>query len=93
VDWHTKDGSEDAYYTIQGFVRNRLKSPGSAQFPPVRAAHVGQVGAVADQRYIVAAYVDSQNSFWALLRSHFVGEIQQTSKGYWTLKELHVSAH
>jgi len=92
VDWHTKDESEDAYYTIQGFVKNRLKSPGSAQFPSVRAARVGQVGVVTDQRYLVAAYVDSQNSFGALLRSNFVGEIQQTSKGHWTLNELHVSA-
>jgi hypothetical protein len=92
VDWHTKDVSEDAYYTIQGFVQNRLKSPGSARFPPVDAARVSQVGAIPDQRYIVAAYVDSQNSFGALLRSNFVGVIQQTSKGHWTLQELHVTA-
>jgi hypothetical protein len=92
VDWHTKDESANAFYAIQGFVENRLKSPGSAQFAPVQDARVGRDGALTDQRYTIVAYVDSQNSFGALLRSNFFGEIQQTSKGLWTLKTLQIYA-
>ena len=56
----------DAYIQGQYYVKQILKSPATAKFPPIAI----MVHHLKDSnRYEVVSYVDSQNSFGALLRS------------------------
>jgi len=52
----------------QDFVKQRLKSPKSAEFPPCRDISIDYLG---NKTYEVSGYVDSQNSFGALLRTDY----------------------
>ncbi len=83
--WQDQNNSSMAFIKMKGFVKSRLKSPGSSKFP--WSAHTKYIG---NQRYRVISYVDSQNSFGAFVRTNFVGEIEQTSKNYWTLLSLSI---
>ena len=58
----------DAEATAKSFVRRRLKAPSSASFPwgKVRIA-MKECG-----RWIMASYVDSQNTFGATVRTRFL---------------------
>ena len=58
----------------QDAVKNQLKAPASAQFPNcVLGLDQYQIRATPDGKtYWVAGYVDSQNSFGAMLRSKFI---------------------
>ena len=69
---------------LQQFVEKQLKSPGSAKFPTVANEEV-IIENVGEQTYVVTAFVDSQNGFGAMLRTYFVGKIQQTSADNWKL--------
>ena len=53
-----------AYIEGKDYIEQFLKSPASAIFPPL-----GLVNRLNNNRYEVIAYVDSQNSFGALIRS------------------------
>lgn len=57
-----------AYTMAQEFVKDRLKSPGSAEFPWHANSYVTALG---NNRFRVKAYVDSQNVFGALIRTNF----------------------
>ncbi len=57
----------DAYIQGQYYVKQGLKSPATAKFPP----NVFFVHRFDDNRYEVISYVDSQNSFGAMLRSNW----------------------
>ena len=73
---------------MERFVKQRLKAPSTADFPGVwdgRGDHVTYLG---DQKYRVRSYVDSENSFGAMLRMNFVGEIQQVDEDTWELVQL-----
>lgn len=61
---------------IKRAVKESLKAPTTAKFPFAEAVHVG------DDVYQMASYVDSQNSFGAMIRTHFVGEIARVD-GVW----------
>jgi hypothetical protein len=52
----------------QDAMRRRLKAPATAQFPLVREVDVDRTG---DGKYSYRSYVDSQNSFGAMLRTQF----------------------
>lgn len=59
-----------AFVMSQNFVKQRLKSPATAKFPYVNDRGVdvvpdGKCG------FLVSAYVDSQNGFGAVVRSHY----------------------
>ena len=64
------DNATMAYVMSQNFVKQRLKSPGSAEFPYINGT---DVLSVPDHKctFYVSAYVDSQNSFGAKLRSYY----------------------
>lgn len=57
----------EAYYFAREFAKDCLKSPASALFPsnPKRSMHLG------NDEYEVEFYVDSQNSFSAMIRTNF----------------------
>lgn len=73
-----------AWAYMQEFVKQRLKSPVTADFP--FGGH-RDVEALGDNRYLVNSYVDSQNSFGAQVRTRFSGVITETPTG-WKLESL-----
>jgi len=66
----------DAALSARRFVKQRLKSPSTAEFPPTSTATVKKTP---NGTYIVSSYVDSQNAFGATLRSNWVAEIRYLS--------------
>lgn len=63
-----------AWLDCQNFVKQNLKAPTTAQFPGANAEGVGTV--LQDNgRWGVIGYVDSQNSFGAMIRSDYVCEL------------------
>jgi len=60
-----------AWYQAQGFVEKKLKSPSSAAFQLYDENNVIQKDSV----FTIKGYVDSQNSFGAMLRSVFLCEL------------------
>jgi hypothetical protein len=69
----------DAWTMCKDRVLDRLKAPATAQFPAYDPAMVGTSGA-AVAAYTIASYVDSQNSFGAQLRSHFMCKVEWTGQ-------------
>jgi hypothetical protein len=70
-DNEVDEGPYEAYdlmYLTEEYVKGFLKSPGSAEFPPYREWSLIDNGQVV----VISSYVDSQNSFGALLRTDFV---------------------
>ena len=59
----------DAFIISQQFVTNRLKAPSTAKFPTLAKSSVMELG---DGRFKVVSYVDSQNSFGAMMRNNYV---------------------
>ncbi|MCH7598055.1 hypothetical protein IID27_03410 [Patescibacteria group bacterium] len=53
------------YITAKGYVENVLKAPSTADFPTLGTVNKRE----GEDRYIVYGYVDSQNSFGAMIRS------------------------
>lgn len=66
------DNSGLAYVMSQTFVRRSLASPSTAAFPS-SAVRVERVGGC---RFIIAAYVDSQNGFGAVVRTSYVASLE-----------------
>ena len=76
--WSSKSKSESnsapiydafaAQFACEGFVKDRLKAPSTAQFAPFRELAISGNGV---GPWIVRGYVDAQNSFGANLRSNF----------------------
>ena len=82
--------SISAFVMSQSFVEKKLKSPSTAKFPSysdegVKVVYEGEC------KHKVLAYVDSQNSFGAMLRTKYYAEVQN-KKGTdtWVLLELQV---
>ena len=77
-----------AYIMMEKYVEQRLISPKSAEFPGVFDGKLDHVQYLGNQKYRIVSYVDAQNSFGALIRTNFVGEIQQISETTWRLLAL-----
>ena len=59
-----------AYNYAEDFVKQRLKSPSTAEFPGLfeKADHITELG---NDEYLISSWVDSQNGFGAMIRSKF----------------------
>jgi hypothetical protein len=59
-----------AYSYAEDFVKQRLKSPSTAEFPGLfeKANHITELG---NDEYRINSWVDSQNGFGAMIRSEF----------------------
>jgi len=84
--WKTKDNTTMAYVMMQDFVKRDLVSPSSAKFewitePDCKISKDGF-------DYSISSWVDSQNSFGALIRTRFSGVVRQIDKDNWRLVEL-----
>lgn len=88
-EWRTKVDNIAAHVMMEGFVEDRLKSPSTAEFPSAWSfdydANTDYMGS---QTYKIRSYVDSQNGFGAMGRTHYFGEIKQTSEDRWRLISL-----
>lgn len=73
-----------AWTACQGWVKNRLRSPSTADFPSL---YSDKVTALSDSVYVVRAYVDAQNGFGATVRTNFVC-MTATDGDSWRLREI-----
>ncbi|MCY0960856.1 hypothetical protein [Streptomyces sp. H27-H5] len=64
------DGFE-ATVMCEQFTKQRLKSPGSAEFSGADETTVTTISGTAPWKYRVVGHVDSQNSFGALVRNTY----------------------
>ena len=85
-----------AWTVAQAFVTSQLKSPATAKFPwysPDKVKSMTYDGEVAKRlfptqgRYVVTAYVDSQNSFSAMVRTPFICIMRFDINNIWVLEE------
>lgn len=67
-----RDHSTMAVVQCRNFVRDRLQSPSTADFPFLD--HV--VSAVGNETFVVRSHVDAQNAFGATIRNNYVCRIQ-----------------
>ena len=77
-----------AYIMMEGFVKNRLKSPSTAEFPGVFSGRIDHVTALGNNQYRVDSWVDAQNAFGATIRTRFRGVITQKTADDWELNSL-----
>lgn len=73
-----------AFVMAQEFVSPRLKAPSTAKFPWYSADKVVRTG----KRYKITSYVDSQNSFGAMIRTPFICIIRHVKGDEWVLEKL-----
>lgn len=85
--WRSQDNSTMAYIMTEDWVKERLRSPSTADFPGVfdRDGHITYNG---NQTYSIRSYVDAQNAFGGTVRTHFAAEVQQTGEDTWRLLSL-----
>jgi len=63
----------DAYFIAQECVKEKLVSPASADFPHISEITVDEIN---DSTFYIKGYLDSQNSFGAMLRSKYSCQIR-----------------
>ena len=73
-----------ALTAAQECVTERLKSPSSADFPWGSDC----VTKISDNTYVINSYVDSQNSFGAMLRTNFTCQITLTGNDNYTCDDI-----
>jgi hypothetical protein len=71
---------DEAYIVAQAFMEQNLISPGSADFATWPTACAQQP----DSSFVIISYVDSQNMFGALIRTHFRCQVRHLS-GDWSI--------
>lgn len=90
VRWQDKENQLGAYVSAQMFVEQRLKAPSTAKFRACGDTDTTKYCTeyLGNQRYRVRTYVDSQNAFGAMIRTHFVCVMEQTADDYFELESL-----
>ena len=76
----------DAYCMAQRFVEQRLKSPRSVKWPWI--SYKSCTTYLDNNRYRISTYCDAQNSFGALIRTHFVCIVKYIGSNDWRLESL-----
>lgn len=85
--WNETNNWSAAYTMMEGYVEDRLVSPGTAEFPGVfdgMKDHITKNGTT----YTINSWVDSQNRMGGTVRTYFVGKIRQVDDDTWQLVEL-----
>ncbi|MCH7605253.1 hypothetical protein IID24_04680 [Patescibacteria group bacterium] len=72
-----------AYIQAQGFLKDHLKSPSTAEFP-LNFVHKKLL----DNRFAIESYVDAENSFGATIRSDWSATVQYVGDSTWQLERL-----
>lgn len=79
-----------AFVASQTFVKREMKAPSSAEFPYISSEGVSVAGR-GDCRFTVTAYVDSENSFGAMLRTSYSMDVQyERSDDRWLASDLQI---
>ena len=76
-----------AYVKSHTFVKPRLRSPGSAEFPEVSEVTTEYVG---DCRHSIRAYVDSLSATGGTLRTRYVATMRYAGQDTWAVDELRI---
>ncbi len=79
VPWDQVDNSLVAWVYTRSIVEKQLKSPITAKFPADYTEFIKHNGTT----YTIDAYVDSQNSFGAMIRTYFKATVQEVSEDRW----------
>lgn len=85
---------ESAAVMCEGFVKKRLKSPGTADFPGVTSDDYAKTATLHDTTpwmYKVTGVVDSQNGFGATVRSDYVCTVSTKDDDTWTLDDMELT--
>lgn len=82
--------TNDACHMAERFVDQRLKAPSTAKHPWCSDAVISQTG---ENEFLVISYVDSQNSFGAMLRTKYAAKMRfdkydEKRNQLWTLLDL-----
>ena len=83
----TSNENIEAYVAAKQFVTQKLKSPSTAKFPPNYDAQISNLGS---GRFSVSGYVDSQNSFGAIVRTKYTVIILKNSSTSWKLESIDI---
>lgn len=78
-----------AFVMAKGFVKPLLKSPATADFPTGTKGSV--IKSTGECTYVVASWVDAQNSFGANLRTTYVATVKYLGNNQWRLVDVQFS--
>jgi hypothetical protein len=79
---------QDAFRMSKQFVTKNLKAPSTADFPWYTESFVIDLG---KGRYSVSAYVDSENSFGAKIRTPYTCTLSYEGNDMWRLESMDIS--
>lgn len=77
----------DAAAMCQVFVKDRLKAPKTAEFEPAYKASAVTTGSGINS-WLVKSYVDSENSFGAMVRTDYICKVKYVGNDKWELLDL-----
>lgn len=85
-----EERARDACFMAQQYVKMILKSPKTAEFGDCFGDSKVSLAGTGPIRYRVEGFVDSQNSFSAMIRSRFVAVVEQAdaAQGTWRLVDI-----
>jgi hypothetical protein len=81
----SKPDGTTAFYMCQTFVERRLKAPKTADFASKGDSSILDLGS---ETYKITSYVDSQNSFGALVRTKYFCKVHYKGDDQWQLQDL-----
>lgn len=80
-----------AFCIAKEFVSGRLKSPKSAEFKGIFDDWESDVERMGRDVFCVKSWVDSQNSFGAMVRARFMCSVQRVEGGTWHLLAIKIT--
>lgn len=84
----------DVWVTAQGFIKRKLKSPGTADFGGLLSDYQDPKRAVtinSDGTYDVRGWVDAQNGFGGVVRSRFTVKMKKAPNGDYLILDWNLS--
>lgn len=89
VPFSERDDSIMARMMSEDFVKKILKAPSTAKFPGIfSGSPPARVVKIGPQKYTIYSWVDSHNTFGAMIRSRYIITLEQTSPGNWNASEF-----
>lgn len=86
------ENETQAFLVSKEFVKKRLRSPSTAEFPFLPISEGVSVHYLGDCKHAVWGYVDAQNAFGATIRSRYYAQVQNiksTDEWKWLNIEIH----
>ena len=87
--WRDYDSPALAYSVMKDFIKQQLVSPSTAKFPGfVFGGANKHVKLLGNHKFRIESYLDSQNAFGGMIRTNYIGVVQQVSEDRWNLLSL-----